>query len=227
MKQYRDYLAEFLGTMVLVLGGCGTAILAAPAVGALGVALAFGLSLTVIAYSIGHISGAHVNPAVTIGLAATGRFDRKRVPGYIGAQLVGGLVGGAILLFVASHTPGFLLEAKSFAVNGFGALSPTGASRGAALMIEVVMTAIFVFAVSATTHKKFPAGFGGIAVGATLALIHLISIPVTNTSVNPARSIAVALYVGGDAIGQLWLFILAPILGGLIGAYVYHYLAED
>jgi len=227
MKEYRDYFAEFLGTMVLVLGGCGAAILAAPKVGVLGVALAFGLSLTVIAYAIGHISGAHVNPAVTIGLAASGRFDKSRAFGYVVAQCVGGLVAGAVLLYIASHTPDFLLEAKSFAVNGFGDLSPTGASKGAAMLIEVIMTAILVFVVSATTDKRFPAGFGGVAVGSALALIHLISIPVTNTSVNPARSIAVAMYVGGSAVSQLWVFVLVPILGGIIGALTYNLLAKD
>ncbi|MBP9827207.1 aquaporin Z [Candidatus Saccharibacteria bacterium] len=227
MKQYRDLMAELFGTMLLVLGGCGTAILAGPKIGVLGVALAFGLSLLVIAYAIGHISGGHVNPAVTIALAMTGKFDRAKVAGYIMAQIIGGLLGGAILLYIASQTPGFTLEAKTFAVNGYGALSPSGASLGAAFVIEIVMTAVLLFAVMATTHKKFPAGFGGLTVGMSLALIHMISIPVTNTSVNPARSIAVALFAGGDAVTQLWLFIIAPVIGALVGAYLYKFIAED
>ena len=227
MKQYRALIAEFVGTAILVLGGCGTAILAAPNVGVLGVALAFGLSLTVVAYTIGHISGGHVNPAVTIGLASQGKFSWKDVPGYVIAQILGGLVGGAILLYVASNTPGFELIAKNFAVNGFGNASPTGVGLRAVFLLEIVMTGLLTFVVAATADKKFPAGAGALAVGPTLALIHLISIPVSNTSVNPARSVAVALYVGGTAVSQLWVFLVAPIIGGMIGVWVYQYLAED
>jgi len=227
MKENRELVAEFIGTTILVLGGCGTAILAGSKVGWLGVALAFGLSLLVIAYAIGHISGGHVNPAVTLGLAATGKFDRAKVPGYLAAQLLGGVFGAAILYFIAMSTPGFEMSAANFAVNGFGDLSPTGVGLWAALLTEIVMTAVFVFVVASTTDKKFPAGFGAIAVGFTLALVHLISIPVTNTSVNPARSIAVAIFAGGAAISQLWLFILAPIAGGVLGAYVYRVLEKE
>lgn len=226
MKQYRELIAEFIGTAILVLGGCGTAILAAPMVGTLGVALAFGISLGLISYTIGHISGGHVNPAVTIGLAVNKKFPWKDVPGYVIAQVLGGLLGGAILLYVALATPGFELLAKTFAVNGFGELSPTGVAMRAAFLFEVVMTAILTFAVTATKDKGFSPGFAGITVGAALGLIHLISIPVTNTSVNPARSIAVALYVGGVATSQLWLFIIAPIIGGIAGVWIYRQLNE-
>ncbi len=227
MREYREVIAEFIGTMILVLGGCGTAILAGSHVGWLGVSLAFGFSLLVIAYAIGHISGAHVNPAVTIGLSVTGDFDRHKAPGYIVAQILGGVLGGAALYFIALSTPGFEMSAQHFAVNGFGALSPTGVGLAAAAVTEIVMTALFVFVVTSATDKKFPTSFAGLAAGLGLTLVHLISIPVTNTSVNPARSIAVAIFAGGDAMTQLWLFIVAPIIGGIAGAYLFKALRTE
>ncbi len=226
MKDIRAYSAEVIGTGILVMGGCGTAVLAASKVGTLGVALAFGLSLLIMAYVIGHISGAHINPAVTLGLASIGKFDWKKVPGYLVAQVLGGILGGLVIFVIATHTPGFELSAQTFAVNGFGSLSPTGVGMRTVFFTEVVMTALLVFAVASTTDKKFSAGFGGIAVGFMLALIHLISIPVDNTSVNPARSIGVAIFVGGLAVEQLWLFILAPVVGGIIGAVTYKLIAD-
>ncbi len=226
MKENREYIAEFFGTMVLVLGGCGTAILAGSKVGWLGVGLAFGLSLLILAYAIGHISGAHVNPAVTVGLALTGKFEKSKAAGYIFAQILGGILGAAILYFIAMSTPGFVMSPQAFAVNGYGSLSPTGVGLWGALVAEIVMSGVFVFIVASTTDKKFPAGFGGIAAGFALALVHLVLIPVTNASVNPARSIAVAVFAGGTAIGQLWLFIATPIIGGLLGAYLYRYLED-
>lgn len=221
MKENREYIAEFIGTMILVIGGCGTAILAGAKVGWLGVSLAFGLSLLVIAYAIGHVSGGHVNPAVTIGLALTGKFEKSKALGYIFAQFLGGVFGAAILYFIAMSTPSFVMSPETFAVNGFGSLSPTGVGLWGALVAELVLTALFVFVVASTTDKKFPAGFGGITVGFALALVHLVLIPVTNASVNPARSFAVAIFAGGSALSQLWLFLLVPVLGGIIGAYVF------
>lgn len=226
MREHREYIAEFFGTMVLVLGGCGTAILAGTKVGWLGVALAFGLSLLVLAYAIGHISGAHVNPAVTVGLALTGKFEKSKAAGYIFAQVLGGILGAAILYFIAMSTPGFVMSPETFAVNGYGNLSPTGVGVWGALVAEIMMTGVFVFIVASTTDKKFPAGFGGIAAGFALTLVHLVLIPVTNASVNPARSIAVAVFAGSAAISQLWMFIVAPIIGGILGAYLYKYLEE-
>lgn len=227
MKDTKSLLAETVGTAMLVLGGCGTAVLAAKGVGTLGVALAFGLSLLVLVYIFGHISGTHVNPAVTIGLASAGKFSWQKVPGYLTAQVLGGLIGGGIIYIIATHTPGFVLEAKTFAVNGFGINSPTGVGLKTVFFTEIVMTSLLTIAVMATTDKRFTAGFGGITIGLTLALIHLISIPVDNTSVNPARSIGVAMYVGGLAVEQLWVFILAPIIGGTLGALLYKYISAN
>ncbi len=220
----KAYAAEFIGTFWLVMGGCGSAVLAAtfPAVGIglHGVALAFGLSVVTMAYAIGAISGCHLNPAVSLGLWAGGRFPARQVMPYIVAQVAGGIVAGGVLYLIASGAPGFSL-ASGFATNGYGSHSPGGYSMLAALLSEVVMTTFFLLIILGATDKRAPAGFAPIAIGFALTLIHLISIPVTNTSVNPARSTAVAVYVGDWALGQLWLFWVAPIAGALLGAAVY------
>jgi aquaporin Z len=221
MKQYG---AELIGTFWLVLGGCGSAVLAAAfpnvGIGLLGVALAFGLTVVTMAYAIGGISGCHLNPAVTIGLWAGKRFPAQKVMPYIAAQVVGGFLAGGVLYVIATGQEGFDVAA-GFASNGFGEHSPGGYSMLAAFVTEVVMTMMFLFIIMGATSKRAPAGFAPLAIGLALTLIHLISIPVTNTSVNPARSTAVALYAGGWAIEQLWLFWLAPILGGVLGAVAY------
>jgi aquaporin Z len=230
--------AEFLGTFWLVLGGCGSAVLAANfggdgnplGIGLLGVSLAFGLTVLTGAYALGHISGGHFNPAVSFGLWAGGRFPAKDLMPYIAAQVVGAIAAGFILFQIASGRPDFAVDpaaAGAFATNGYDALSPGGYSAAAAFLCEVVMTAFFLVIILGATHKNAPAGFAPIAIGLGLTLIHLISIPVTNTSVNPARSTGVALFVGGGAVQQLWLFWLAPILGGLIGGFLYKWLGND
>ncbi len=220
--------AEFFGTFWLVLGGCGTAVLAAAfpqlGVGFVGVALAFGLTLLTMCYAIGHISGCHINPAVTFGLAAGGRFPVKEVIPYVVAQVIGGIIAGGVLYLIASGKPGFDATASGFASNGFGAHSPGGYSMGAAALCEAVMTCFFVFIIMGATHKHAPVGFAGIAIGLALTLIHLISIPVTNTSVNPARSTGVAVYQAGWAVHQLWFFWVLPIVGGIVGGLIYRYL---
>jgi aquaporin Z len=220
----KSYGAEFVGTFWLVLGGCGSAVLAAAfpqvGIGLLGVSLAFGLTVVTMAYAVGHISGCHLNPAVTIGLAAGGRFPAAKVAPYVVAQVLGAIVAGGVLYEIASGKPGFDVAA-GFASNGYGAHSPGGYSLAAAALTEIVMTMIFLFVILGATAKDAPPGFGGLAVGLALTLIHLVSIPVTNTSVNPARSTGVAVFVGGWAIAQLWLFWVAPIVGGVLGALVY------
>jgi aquaporin Z len=225
----KKYGAEFFGTFWLVLGGCGSAVLAAAfpnvGIGLLGVALAFGLTVLTMAYAIGHISGCHLNPAVSIGLWAGGRFPAKQLIPYIVAQVLGGLAAGGVLYVIASGKAGFALSA-GFASNGYGAHSPGGYSLPAALVCEVVMTMMFLFIILGATDKRAPQGFAPLAIGLGLTLIHLISIPVTNTSVNPARSTAVALFVGDWAIAQLWLFWVAPIAGALIGAAVYQFIGS-
>ncbi|HVP57854.1 MAG TPA: aquaporin Z [bacterium] len=224
----KKYGAEFVGTFWLVLGGCGSAVLAAAfpglGIGLLGVALAFGLTLLTMGFAIGHISGCHLNPAVSVGLWAGGRFPAKHLPGYIIAQVLGGIVAGAVLYVIASGKAGFSAS-NGFAANGYGAHSPGGYSLLAALVSEVVMTMMFVLVILGSTSKRAPQGFAPIAIGLALTLIHLISIPVTNTSVNPARSTGVAVFVGGWALGQLWLFWLAPLVGGLLGAGIYRSIA--
>ena len=222
--------AEFIGTFWLVLGGCGSAVLAAAfpdvGIGLLGVSLAFGLTVLTMAFTIGHISGCHLNPAVSIGLWAGGRFSSKDLVGYIIAQVVGAIVAGGVLYVIASGQAGFSL-AGGFASNGFGEHSPGGYSLTAALVTEIVMTMIFLFVIMGATSKQAPAGFAPIAIGLALTLIHLISIPVTNTSVNPARSTGVAIFVGGWALSQLWLFWVAPIIGAVLGAMIYRFVGDD
>jgi aquaporin Z len=216
--------SEFLGTFWLVLGGCGAAVLAAAfpnlGIGFVGVALAFGLTVLTGAYAFGPVSGAHFNPAVTIGLWAGGRFPGSRVPGYIAAQLAGAIVASAALYVIASGQPTFDVNA-GFAANGYGLHSPGGYSLGAALLTEFLMTFMFLTVILGATHRRAPVGFAGLAIGLALTLIHLISIPVTNTSVNPARSTGPALFVGGWALSQLWLFWLAPIVGALAAGSLY------
>ena len=221
--------AEFIGTFWLVLGGCGSAVLAAGfpglGIGFVGVSLAFGLTVVTMAYAIGHISGCHLNPAVSIGLWMGGRFQGKDVVPYIIAQVLGGIAGGLILYLIASGKPGF--EVGGFASNGFGENSPGGYGMISALVIEVVMTFIFLFVILGVTHTKAPRGFAGLAIGLCLTLIHLISIPVTNTSVNPARSTSQALIAGGWAIDQLWLFWVAPIVGAILAGLVYKIVSPE
>jgi aquaporin Z len=216
--------AEFLGTFWLVLGGCGSAVLAAAfpqlGIGFLGVALAFGLTVLTGAYALGPISGGHFNPAVSVGLWAGGRFPASQLSGYIVAQVVGAVVGSTVLYLIASGRADFSL-AGGFAANGYGAHSPGSYSLLAGLVTEVVMTFMFLIVILGATHARAPVGFAGIAIGLALTLIHLISIPVTNTSVNPARSTGPALFVGGWALGQLWLFWVAPIVGAVLAGFVY------
>ncbi|MES2262392.1 MAG: aquaporin Z [Pseudomonadota bacterium] len=220
----KPYGAEFFGTFWLVMGGCGSAVLAATfpdvGIGLHGVALAFGLSVLTMAYAIGPISGCHLNPAVSVGLWAGGRFPGYQLLPYIVAQVAGGIAAGGVLYLIASGAPGFDVS-SGFAANGYGAHSPGGYSMLAALLSEVVMTTFFLLIILGATDQRAPNGFAPIAIGFALTLIHLISIPVTNTSVNPARSTAVAVYVGDWAIGQLWLFWVAPIVGALLGAAIY------
>ncbi|MHC4962929.1 MAG: aquaporin Z [Planctomycetota bacterium] len=220
----RKYAAEMFGTFWLVLGGCGSAVLAAAfpdvGIGLLGVSLAFGLTVLTMAFAIGHISGCHLNPAVSIGLWAGGRFEAKQLLPYMIAQVLGGVIAGGVLFVIASGKEGFDVAA-GFASNGYGIHSPGGYSLLAALVTEIVMTMMFLLVILGATDKRAPQGLAPIAIGLCLTLIHLISIPVTNTSVNPARSTGVAIFVGGWAVGQLWLFWVAPVIGAIIGAAVY------
>jgi len=224
------YSAEFFGTFWLVLGGCGSAVLAAAfpglGIGLLGVSLAFGLTVVTMAYAIGHISGCHLNPAVSVGLWAGGRFPAKELLPYIISQVLGGLAAGAVLYLIASGKAGFDVSA-GFAANGYAEHSPGQYSMLAALVCEVVMTMMFLVVILGSTDKRAPQGMAPLAIGLCLTLIHLISIPVTNTSVNPARSTGVALFVGDWAVMQLWLFWLAPIVGAVLGAGVYKMIGKE
>jgi aquaporin Z len=226
----RKLAAEFIGTAWLVLGGCGSAVLAAAfpelGIGFVGVSLAFGLTVLTMAFAIGHVSGCHLNPAVSVGLWAGGRFAARDLPGYVVAQVAGGIFGAALLYVIASGAPSFDASA-GFASNGYGEHSPGGYGLAAALVCEVAMTFAFLFVILGSTHGRAPAGFAPIAIGLCLTLIHLISIPVTNTSVNPARSTAPALFAGGWALQQLWLFWVAPIAGAAIAGFVYRWLSPD
>ncbi|MEJ6666909.1 MAG: aquaporin Z [Alcaligenes aquatilis] len=231
MSLIKRCTAETLGTFWLVFGGCGSAIFAAAypelGIGFAGVALAFGLTLLTMCYAIGNISGCHINPAVTLGLVAGGRFPARDAIPYILAQVIGGLLAGGVLYLIASGKAGFDPVA-GFASNGFGEHSPGNYSRNAALIAEIVLTAFFLFIIMGATHKRGHAGLAGVAIGLALTLIHLISIPITNTSVNPARSTGVAFFQGTWAMEQLWLFWVAPLIGGVIGALVYRFLhAKD
>lgn len=223
-------VAEFFGTFWLVLGGCGSAVLSAAfpdvGIGLVGVSIAFGLTVLTIAYGLGHISGAHLNPAVSVGLWIAGRFSAKELPGYIVAQVLGGIAAAGILYVVATGN-GTDVIAGGFAANGYGEHSPGKYSMNAALVTEVVMTFMFLLVILGATDKRAPAGFAGIAIGLCLTLVHLISIPVTNTSVNPARSISQAVFVGDWALQQLWLFIVAPIIGAIVAGVVYKMFAGE
>jgi aquaporin Z len=222
--------AEFIGTFWLVLGGCGSAVLAGAVpqfgIGYLGVSLAFGLTVLTMAYAIGHISGCHLNPAVSVGLVAGGRFKAAELPAYVIAQVLGAIAAAALLYFIASHQPGWDSNGR-FAANGYGEHSPGQYAAAACFVTEVVMTAMFLFVILGATDKRAPPGLAPIAIGLCLTLIHLISIPVTATSVNPARSTGPALMVGGWAIAQLWMFWVAPIIGAAIAGLVYRWFEED
>ncbi|MCW5634803.1 MAG: aquaporin Z [Rubrivivax sp.] len=226
----KAYAAEFFGTFWLVIGGCGSAVLAATfpqvGIGLLGVSLAFGLTVLTMAYAVGHISGGHFNPAVSVGLWAGGRFPASQLVPYVAAQVLGGIAAGAVLYVIASGAAGFD-AGKGFASNGYGAHSPGQYTLVAALVCEVVMTAFFLIVILGSTDKRAPAGFAPIAIGLALTLIHLISIPVTNTSVNPARSTGVALFAGGWAVEQLWAFWVAPVVGGVLGAGIYKFIGSE
>jgi aquaporin Z len=235
----RRFLAELFGTFWLVFGGCGSAVLAAVfpydaptanplGLGFLGVSIAFGLTLLTMAYAIGHISGCHINPAVSFGLWAGGRFPGRELLPYIAAQVLGGTIAGGLLYGIASGRGGFELAGSNpLATNGYGAHSPGGYGLASALLIEVILTFVFLIVILGSTHRRAPLGFAGLPIGLCLVLIHLISIPITNTSVNPARSTGVAVWIGGDAIGQLWLFWVAPIVGALLAGWVYRNLLEE
>jgi len=229
LKKMKKFIAEFIGTLWLVLGGCGSAVLAAGypelGIGFVGVSLAFGLTVVTMAYAIGHISGCHLNPAVTIGVWVGGRFEGKDVFPYIVAQVMGGIAGAAILFLIASGKAGF--ELGGFASNGYNEHSPGGYDLTTAFTIELVMTFIFLFVILGSTYTKAPRGFAGLAIGLCLTLIHLISIPVTNTSVNPARSTSQALFVGDWALDQLWLFWLAPMIGAILAGLIYKTISPE
>ncbi|WP_038213130.1 aquaporin Z [Xenophilus azovorans] len=226
---FKAWAAEFVGTFWLVLGGCGSAVLAAGfpelGIGFAGVALAFGLTVLTGAYALGPVSGGHFNPAVTLGLVVAGRFPAARAPGYVGVQVLGAIAAGAVLYAIATGRPGAQLG--GFATNGYGEHSPGGYAMGAAFLCEVVMTALFLVVILGATARRAAAGFGGLAIGLCLTLIHLVSIPVTNTSVNPARSTGVALFGPGHAVDQLWLFWAAPIAGAVVGALLWRLLLAD
>jgi len=226
----KKYAAEAIGTFWLTFAGCGSAVIAAGfpqvGIGLVGVSLAFGLSVVTMAYAIGHISGCHLNPAVTIGLAAGGRFPTPQILPYVIAQVIGAIVAAALLYVIASGAPGFDVS-KGFAANGFDAHSPGKYGMVACFITEVVMTMMFLFIIMGATHGKAPAGFAPLAIGFALVMIHLVSIPVTNTSVNPARSTGPALFVGGWALAQLWLFWVAPLIGGALGGVIYRWLSEE
>ena len=231
MTNVQKGLAEFIGTFWLVFGGCGSAVLAAAfpdvGIGLLGVSLAFGLTVVTMAYAIGHISGCHLNPAVTVGLWAGGRFEARDIPLYVVAQVLGAIVAAFLLLYVAQGSPTYDLATNGLAANGFGDHSPGKYDMIAGLTIEIVLTAVFLWIIMGSTDGRAPAGFAPIAIGLGLTLIHLISIPVTNTSVNPARSTGPALVVGGWAIQQLWLFWVAPLVGGALGGWLYKTVGAD
>jgi aquaporin Z len=219
----KKYTAELIGTLVLVLIGCGSAAIAGQYIGFTGIAFAFGLSVLAMVYAIGSISGCHINPAITVAMLVARKISGKDAIFYIIFQCIGGIIGAAILWAIASGIDGFSLAGTGLGQNGYGDNSPAGYSLAACFIAEVVLTAIFLFAILGATHKDAPKGFAGIAIGFTLVLIHLVGIPITGTSVNPARSLGPAVFVGGEALSQLWLFIVAPIIGGVIAALIWRY----
>jgi len=217
----RKYTAEFIGTMALVLIGCGSAVIAGSHIGFVGIAFAFGLTVLAMVYAIGSISGCHINPAITVAMLVAGKINLKDTLGYIIAQCLGAIAGAGVLWAIASGISGFSLAASGLGQNGYGVHSPGGYSLMASFIAEVALTALFLFVIFGSTHKAAPKGFAGLAIGFSLVLIHLVGIPITGTSVNPARSLGPAVFVGGDALGQLWLFIVAPIVGAIIAAIVW------
>jgi len=226
MNYMKKYSAELIGTMALVLIGCGSAVIAGKFIGFTGISFAFGLTVLAMVYAIGSISGCHINPAITIAMLVAGKIKGKDAIFYVIAQCIGGIIGAGILWAIASGITGFSLASTGLGQNGFGAHSPAGYSLAACFIAEVVLTALFLFVIFGSTHDKAPKGFAGISIGFTLVLIHLIGIPITGTSVNPARSLGPAVFVGGDALAQLWLFIVAPIIGGIISALIWKYIFD-
>lgn len=220
------YFAEFIGTFILVLIGCGSAVVAGSQIGFLGISMAFGLAVLVMVYAIGNISGCHINPAITISMLVAGKISGKDTVGYLVAQFLGGIVGALILYFVASGKADYSLAVNGLGQNGYGDLSPMKYGMGAAFLAEVVLTFIFLMVIFGATSPKAPGGFAGVAIGWSLAMIHMVGIPITGTSVNPARSFGPALIVGGEALSQVWLFLLAPIIGGVIAALVWNYVLK-
>jgi aquaporin Z len=223
----KKYLAELIGTLVLVLIGCGSAVIAGSHIGFAGIAVAFGLAVLAMVYAIGSISGCHINPAITVAMLVAGKIKGKDAIFYIIAQCIGAIIGAGILWAIASGNPNFSLAASGLGQNGFGDHSPAGYSLVACLIAEVVLTAVFLLVVFGATHQNAPKGFAGLAIGLALTFIHLVGIPITGTSVNPARSLGPAVFVGGDALAQLWLFIVAPIIGGIIAALIWKYGLEE
>jgi aquaporin Z len=226
MNYMKKYSAELIGTMALVLIGCGSAVIAGKFIGFAGISFAFGLTVLAMVYAIGSISGCHINPAITIAMLVAGKIKGKDAIFYIIAQCIGGIIGAGILWAIASGITGFSLASTGLGQNGFGAHSPAGYSLAACFIAEVVLTVLFLFVIFGSTHDKAPKGFAGISIGFTLVLIHLIGIPITGTSVNPARSLGPAVFVGGEALAQLWLFIVAPIIGGIISALIWKYIFD-
>jgi len=221
MSSWKKYEAEFIGTAALVFMGCGSAVIAGEKIGFLGISLAFGLSVLVMVYAIGPISGCHINPAITIAMLTAGKIKAKDAAGYIVAQCLGAIAGAAVLLQVAARRRGYTLAVNGLGQNGYGAHSPTGYSFGVCLSAEIILTALFLFVIFGATSKNAPQGFAGLAIGLSLTLIHIVGIPITGTSVNPARSLGPALMAGGDALSQVWLFLVAPVVGGIIAAVVW------
>ncbi len=219
----KKYSAELIGTLALVLIGCGSAVIAGEFIGFYGIAFAFGLTVLAMVYAIGNISGCHINPAITVAMLVAGKIKGKDAIFYIIAQCIGGIIGAGILWAIASGNADFSLANTGLGQNGFGARSPGGYSLAAGFIAEVVLTALFLFVIFGSTHEKAPKGFAGLSIGFTLVLIHLVGIPITGTSVNPARSLGPAVFVGGEALAQLWLFIVAPIIGGIIAALIWKY----
>jgi len=219
----RKYAAELIGTAALVLIGCGSAVIAGQHVGFLGIAFAFGLTVLVMVYAIGSISGCHINPAITVAMLVAGKIKGKDAIAYIIAQCIGAIIGAGILLAIAKGLPGYSLAENGLGQNGFGAHSPAGYSLAACFVAELVLTALFLFVIFGSTSEKAPKGFAGISIGFTLVLIHIVAIPITGTSVNPARSLGPAVFVGGEALPQLWLFWVAPLVGGILAAIVWKY----
>ena len=222
----KKYLAELIGTLALVLIGCGSAVIAGDKIGFAGISFAFGLTVLVMCYAIGSISGCHINPAITIAMLVAGKIKGKDAIGYIIAQCIGAIIGAGILWAIAGGLDGYSIAANGLGQNGYGAHSPAGYSLVACLIAEIVLTALFLFVIFGATHENAPKGFAGVAIGFTLVLIHLVGIPITGTSVNPARSLGPAVFAGGDALAQLWLFIVAPIVGGIIAALIWKYTFE-